>query len=75
MSYQANIFYLGQRYRAEVIQLLAAKRFDICRLPASIDAGEVIRKSFYARDTAEYCAGLIETAIEARRAACRANFN
>ena len=62
-TYDPTVFYRGQRYRAEVIRLLAQKRIDFFRLPAEVDAGEVVRRCFYQPTSAEYCAAAIMGAL------------
>lgn len=62
-TYDPSVFQRGQRYRTEVIQLLAAKRIDFYRLPTEVDAGEVVRRCFYEPMSAEYCADAIMGAI------------
>ena len=62
-TYDPSVFQRGQRYRTEVIQLLAAKRIDFYRLPTEVDAGEVVRRCFYEPRSAEYCADAIMGAI------------
>lgn len=68
MTYQANIFYLGQQFRKNVIQTLAAQHVVFHLLPQAVDAGEIVRKSFYDGDSVERCAALIETARKANLA-------
>lgn len=61
--YDPTVFARGQRYRQQVIQLLAAERIDFYRLPVALDAGETIRRCFYQPMSAEYCADAIKGAI------------
>jgi hypothetical protein len=61
--YDPSVFARGQQYRREVIQILAVKRVDFFRLPAEVDAGEVVRRCFYQPMSAEYCADAIMGAI------------
>lgn len=63
MSYDPTVFSRGQRYREEVIRLLAAERIDFYRLPAEADAGETIRRCFYQPMSARYCADAIKGSV------------
>lgn len=62
-TYDPTVFARGQRYRSQVIQLLAADHIDFYRLPAEVDAAEVVRRCFYQPMSAEYCAEAIKGAI------------
>ena len=61
--YDPTVFARGQRYRAAVIQKLAAQRIDFFRLPSEIDAGEVVRRCFYQPVSVDYCVDAIKGAI------------
>jgi hypothetical protein len=61
--YDPSIFCRGQRYRQEVIRKLAGERIDYYRLPAEIDAGEIVRRCFYQPTSVDYCVDAIKGAI------------
>jgi hypothetical protein len=62
-TYDPTVLSRGQRYRGEVIAKLAAERIDFYRLPAEVDAGEVVRRCFYQPMSVDYCVDAIKGAI------------
>lgn len=62
-GYDPTVFQRGQMYQRDVIRKLASERIDFYRLPAEVDAGEVVRRCFYQPMSADYCADLIKASI------------